>query len=88
MRQTLSGAHPHTKLFEFDRVFSHSDGQQCVFREVQPLLTSLLDGYNVCIMAYGQTGSGKTHTMLGGSGGTNLDQQDGIIPLAADHIFK
>ena len=27
------------------------------------LMTSVLDGYNVCIFAYGQTGSGKTHTM-------------------------
>ncbi|KAK3516806.1 hypothetical protein QTP70_023681 [Hemibagrus guttatus] len=41
------------------------DSQDAVFEEVQPLLTSLLDGYNVCIMAYGQTGSGKTYLMLG-----------------------
>ncbi|RYH27827.1 hypothetical protein EON65_13030 [archaeon] len=27
-------------------------------------LSSLLDGYNACIMAYGQTGSGKTYTMV------------------------
>ncbi|KAK7314894.1 hypothetical protein VNO77_33424 [Canavalia gladiata] len=29
----------------------------------QPLVRSVLDGYNVCIFAYGQTGSGKTYTM-------------------------
>jgi len=28
-------------------------------------VTSVLDGYNVCIFAYGQTGSGKTYTMEG-----------------------
>ncbi len=36
-----------------------------VFQETQPLVVSVLDGYNVCIFAYGQTGSGKTHTMQG-----------------------
>lgn len=34
-----------------------------VFHEVQSLVTSCIDGFNVCIFAYGQTGSGKTYTM-------------------------
>ena len=34
-----------------------------MFGEVKPLVTSCMDGYNVCIFAYGQTGSGKTFTM-------------------------
>ena len=33
--------------------------------EIEPLASSVLDGYNGCVMAYGPTGSGKTHTMLG-----------------------
>ena len=36
-----------------------------MFSEVEPLVLSVMDGYNVCIFAYGQTGSGKTHTMDG-----------------------
>lgn len=52
-----------------------------VFSEVSPLITSLCDGYNICIMAYGQTGSGKTHTMLG-------DKLDGLIPKAAQELFE
>lgn len=32
--------------------------------DTQPLIRSVLDGYNVCIFAYGQTGSGKTYTMV------------------------
>uniref|UniRef100_H2YVI0 Kinesin motor domain-containing protein n=1 Tax=Ciona savignyi TaxID=51511 RepID=H2YVI0_CIOSA len=39
--------------------------QREIFDELQPILTSFLDGYNACIVAYGQTGSGKTQTMLG-----------------------
>lgn len=35
-----------------------------VFADTQPLIRSVLDGYNVCIFAYGQTGSGKTYTMV------------------------
>ena len=35
-----------------------------MFRDVQPLVQSALDGYNVSIFAYGQTNSGKTHTMV------------------------
>lgn len=45
--------------FEFERVFTHMSTQSEVFDEVQDVITSVLDGYNVCIFAYGQTGTGK-----------------------------
>lgn len=35
-----------------------------VYLDTQPLIRSVLDGFNVCIFAYGQTGSGKTYTMV------------------------
>ncbi|CAN1199497.1 Kinesin-like protein KIN-14S [Linum perenne] len=38
---------------------------KAVFGETKPIVTSVLDGYNVCIFAYGQTGTGKTFTMEG-----------------------
>ena len=36
-----------------------------VFEDTKPIITSCVDGYNVCIIAYGQTGAGKTYTMMG-----------------------
>lgn len=35
-----------------------------IYVDTQPLIRSVLDGYNACIFAYGQTGSGKTYTMV------------------------
>ncbi|XP_010452587.1 PREDICTED: LOW QUALITY PROTEIN: kinesin-like protein KIN-14G [Camelina sativa] len=53
------------KSFTFNKVFGQSATQEEVFSDMQPLVRSVLDGYNVCIFAYGQTGSGKTFTMSG-----------------------
>ncbi|XP_051144568.1 kinesin-like protein KIN-14S [Andrographis paniculata] len=53
------------KQFKFDHVFRPEDDQEAVFLQTLPVVTSVLDGYNVCIFAYGQTGTGKTYTMEG-----------------------
>ena len=68
--------------FEFDRVFPPTDSQEVVYYEVSDLVTSAMNGFNVCIMAYGQTGSGKTYTMEGTS--KNL----GINYRAVKEIFE
>eukprot|EP00735_Rhodelphis_limneticus_P002107 TRINITY_DN1285_c0_g1::TRINITY_DN1285_c0_g1_i1::g.26844::m.26844 TRINITY_DN1285_c0_g1::TRINITY_DN1285_c0_g1_i1::g.26844 ORF type:complete len:971 (-),score=325.28,sp/F4IJK6/KN14R_ARATH/38.97/2e-113,Kinesin/PF00225.18/7.6e-105,Kinesin/PF00225.18/8.4e+03,DUF3052/PF11253.3/0.036,DUF4136/PF13590.1/0.078,Ribosomal_S25/PF03297.10/62,Ribosomal_S25/PF03297.10/10 TRINITY_DN1285_c0_g1_i1:14-2926(-) len=75
------------KTFEFDVVFSPTTEQDQVFAEVESLITSVMDGYNVCIFAYGQTGSGKTHTMQGGPGamrGINLRSLERLFKLAGE----
>ncbi|KAK9024803.1 hypothetical protein V6N11_004956 [Hibiscus sabdariffa] len=61
------------KVFSFNKVFgptvsqgvSYSMELEQIYVDTQPLIRSVLDGFNVCIFAYGQTGSGKTYTMSG-----------------------
>eukprot|EP00210_Caulerpa_lentillifera_P005201 g4969.t1 len=75
----------NSKTFKFDKVFGETSTQDEVYAECQPLIRSVLDGYNVCIFAYGQTGSGKTHTMSG----TNVVEYSGrgINYRALDDLF-
>nr|CDS24374.1 kinesin family member c3 [Echinococcus granulosus] len=53
------------EFFAFNRVFQENANQADIFEEIQPIVGSFVDGYNVCILAYGPTGSGKTYTMQG-----------------------
>nr|XP_040139526.1 kinesin-like protein KIF25 isoform X2 [Ictidomys tridecemlineatus] len=87
--------HPEiNKTYNFERVYGPAESQEAVFADVCPLLTSFLDGFNVCIMAYGQTGSGKSYTMLGPHAedepglpsGAHADW--GIIPRATEELFR
>ncbi|XP_023766997.1 kinesin-like protein KIN-14R [Lactuca sativa] len=68
-----TGSTSTKKTFKFDYVFTPKDNQDDVFAQASPLVTSVLDGYNVCIFAYGQTGTGKTFTMEGTSGNRGVN---------------
>lgn len=77
--------------FTFDRVFGESASQADIFDEVEPVVQSALDGYNVCIFAYGQTGAGKTYTMEGdglrADGAADTELQ-GLIPRTIRATFR
>ncbi|KAL7152998.1 hypothetical protein ABFS83_04G135900 [Erythranthe nasuta] len=74
------------RSFKFDKVYSPEATQAEVFSDTQPLVQSVLDGYNVCIFAYGQTGSGKTYTMSGPDGAT--EEEWGVNYRALNNLFR
>ncbi|XP_039040464.1 kinesin-like protein KIN-14S [Hibiscus syriacus] len=83
--QTIS-SDSSKKQFKFDRVFRPEDGQDVVFARTKPIVTSVLDGFNVCIFAYGQTGTGKTFTMEGTpeNRGVNYRTLEELFRVAGD----
>ncbi|CAL8076204.1 unnamed protein product [Calicophoron daubneyi] len=70
------------RCFIFDRVFGPTSTQDDIYQEVDDLIISCVDGYNVCIMAYGQTGSGKTYTMMG------TPEEPGVNRRAVRSLYK
>ncbi|RQM24627.1 hypothetical protein B5M09_003096 [Aphanomyces astaci] len=67
--------------FAFDQVYGPDSTQEDVYEHIDPLIGSVMDGYNACVMAYGQTGAGKTFSMVG------EDAAPGIIPRALHQLF-
>ncbi|KAJ8512359.1 hypothetical protein OPV22_002793 [Ensete ventricosum] len=74
------------RMFKFNKVFGPAATQEQVFLDTQPLVRSVLDGYNVCIFAYGQTGSGKTYTMTGPESAT--EKEWGVNYRALNDLFQ
>jgi len=72
-----------THRFDFDAVFDGKASQEDVFDQVEPLVASVVDGYNCCIFANGQTGSGKTYTMEGGDG-----EKRGVYRRSIESLFR
>lgn len=74
------------RIFNFNKVFGPSATQEEIYIDTQPLIRSVMDGYNVCIFAYGQTGSGKTHTMSGPTGAS--EKEMGVNYRALSDLFE
>eukprot|EP00850_Spirogloea_muscicola_P010111 SM000058S18541 [mRNA] locus=s58:459079:467744:- [translate_table: standard] len=86
IRNPTLEARPPSKEFHFDGILGPSSCQDDVYIKVKPVLRSVLDGYNVCVIAYGQTGSGKTHTMTGPDAAEPKDR--GLIFRALTDLFQ
>ena len=69
-------------------MFKPGSTQSEVFEEVEQLVRSSLDGYNVCIFAYGQTGSGKTFSMEGPENVYDEPEMTGIIPRSFEYLIE
>lgn len=84
------------RCFAFDHAFGPTVGQDQVYEScVQPLVESLVDGYNATVFCYGQTGSGKTYTLGGGNQGEFHNQVfmqkgrfRGIVKGTVNRIWK
>ncbi|KAI1894757.1 hypothetical protein AGOR_G00119030 [Albula goreensis] len=81
---TGRGHQPHT--LDFDAVWDEKATQKDVYESTaKPLVESLLQGYNGCVITYGSPASGKTYTLFGGS---LTGKQRGVISRAAEDIFS
>ena len=72
--------------FAFSGVIEQRASQDEVFERVaQPVVESVMQGFNGTIFAYGQTGSGKTYTL---TGGPDSFAERGIIPRTLTEVFR
>lgn len=72
--------------YTFDRIFDSDSNQKQVFDgAIEPVVQSVMEGFNGTVLAYGQTGSGKTHTMLGPT--MDDEEERGIIPRMVNQVF-
>ena len=76
------------QLYTFDQIYyTNIDTIEIYNKEVESLITKVLNGGASCILAYGQTGSGKTHTISGNNNSPGIihtvavDLMDGIAVL-------
>jgi len=70
------------KRFAFDQAFDAETGNQRLFEATtQPLIGSIVQGFNCSVFAYGSTGAGKTFTMIG------TEQEPGVMSRTVDSLF-
>ncbi|EMG50460.1 KIP3 Kinesin-like protein KIP3 [Candida maltosa Xu316] len=80
---SFKGSRIREHRFVFDRLFDEDSSQDQVYKNTtQPLLDSILDGYNATVFAYGATGCGKTHTISG------TPDDPGVIFLTMKELYQ
>ena len=93
---TSTGIKNIEREFSFDRVYDTKTSQTSIFKDVEALVDTTVDGYDVCIFSYGQSSSGKTYTMEGLNmclkpknlrNSYTLTDHCGIIPRSIERLF-
>jgi kinesin family protein 1 len=86
VRQVFSFDHSFWSMDEVHPLGGNSiSSQKEVYDTIGiPVINSIFDGYNGCVMAYGQSGSGKTYTVMGGLS----DESQGLIPRICKELFE
>ena len=83
--QSSSANSTPSRTFTFDYTYGADSSQHSIFAQTaQPIIDSVLEGYNGTIFCYGQTGTGKTHTM---EGVVDDEQLRGIMPNSFHYVF-
>lgn len=75
----------NTFRYVFDTTFNPGT-QKEIYSELDDLIQSVYDNFNVTVFAYGQTGAGKTYTMYGPQPDPRKDA--GIVLKSIDKIFE
>ena len=70
--------------WRYDSVLHNASQETTYIEQVQPIVQSVLQGYNGTVMCYGQTGAGKTFTQIGS---LESFQNRGVTPRAIAEIF-
>ncbi len=71
------------RQYLFDAAFGADSTQKEVYEQTtQPLVRSVLQGYNATVFAYGATGAGKTYTMVG------THDHPGCMVMALNELFE
>ncbi|KAI8564836.1 hypothetical protein RHMOL_Rhmol03G0213300 [Rhododendron molle] len=69
--------------YEVDYCYEQNEDNSMIFsREIQPLISRVFDGQNVCIIAFGATGSGKTYTIQG------TEEKQGLAALVFAEVLS
>lgn len=84
MHVNMEDSDGHKNRYTFDTTFAPGT-QTEIFTELEDLIQSTYDGFNVTVFAYGQTGAGKTYTMYGPNPDPRADP--GVVMRSIDKIF-
>lgn len=76
------------KPYHFDYCFSPSHSQLSIFQFNEPVLTSVIDGYRICMLLYGSNKTGKTFTLNGNIDINSNISNYGIVQMTIEYLLN